>query len=147
MFETLEAGGEGRWLRDTLDSLDLGALAHRRPVDHRDDRAEGRVGWLYHVRGGGRTGGHAVGYGYVQPSGRVGPVVASDGELLEPIIGHLMSTLEPPGAWQLVVPGPSAALPALLRAGFRFDDAPALLSASGPYFAAERYLLRSFALP
>jgi GNAT superfamily N-acetyltransferase len=142
-FPALEAAGEGAVLAAALDDLDLGALGHRRAADHRDDRAEGRQGWLYRERGTGR----AVGYGYVQPSGRVGPLVAADGALVEGLVGHLMGTLAPPGAWQLVVPGPSAALPALLRAGLRLDGSPGLLSATGPYFAAERYLLRSFALP
>jgi GNAT superfamily N-acetyltransferase len=142
-FDAVEASHGAAALSAALDALDISGLGHRRAVDHRDDRAEGRQGWLYR----GAPGGPALGYGYVQPSGRIGPVLAADAALLEPMIGHLMSTLEPAGAWQLVVPGPSAALPALLRAGLRFDDAPILLSADGPYLASERYLLRSFALP
>ena len=142
-FAAVEASEGDAALSMALDALDLSALRHRRAVDHRDDRAEGRVGWLYREA----PGGPPLGYGYVQASGRVGPVLAVDGARLEPMIGHLMSTVEPAGAWQLVVPGPSIALPALLRAGLRFDDAPALLCADRPYFADERYLLRSFALP
>lgn len=142
-FESIEASEGAAALAATLDALDLSGLGHRRAIDHRDDRAEGRQGWLYRSA----AEGTALGYGYVQPSGRIGPVLAMDPALLEPMIGQLMSTLEPAGAWQLLVPGPSAALAALLRAGLRFDDAPALLSGDGPYLPAERYLLRSFALP
>ena len=142
-FEALEAAGEGDALASALDELDLGAVRHRRPIDHRDDRGEGRRGWLYRDR----SGGMALGYGYAQPSGRLGPAMVRDGPLLERVVAHLMTTVEPAGGWQLVVPGPSAALPALLHAGLRFDGAPALLCASEPSLAAERYLMRSFALP
>lgn len=142
-FAAVDASAGADALGAALDELDLSVLGHRRAIDHRDDRAEGRRGWLYRPP----SGGPALGYGYVQPSGRIGPVVARDPALLEPIVGHLISSLTPAGAWQLLVPGPSAALPALLRAGLRFDDVPALLCGDGPYFAAETYLLRSFALP
>lgn len=142
-FETLEAAGEGIVLADALDELDLGAVGHRRPVDHRDDRDEGRRGWLYRHR----RSGAVIGYGYAQPSGRLGPVVVRDGSMLEGVVAHLMTTVQPAGGWQLVVPGPSAALPALLRAGLRLDGSPAILSATEPMLAAERYLMRSFALP
>jgi hypothetical protein len=46
-----------------------------------------------------------------------------------------------------VVPGASAAMAALLRAGLRFDDPPVVHCASAPCLAVEAYLLRSFALP
>lgn len=142
-FAALEATAEGATLATTLAELDLATLGHRRPVDHRDDRAEGRQGWLYRSLQEGRP----LAYGYVEASGRVGPVAAVDGGLLEAVVGHLMSTVEPAGGWQLVVPGPSPALPALLRAGLRFDGTPELLTTTAPYLPAERYLLRSLALP
>lgn len=142
-FESVEQAGGKAALGAALDDLDLSALGQRRPVDHRDDRAEGRQGWLFRERSSGR----ALGYGYVQPSGRIGPLAAWQEALVEPMLGHLMGALEPAGAWQLVIPGPSAALPALLRAGLRLDGEPAILSATAPYLAGERYLMRSFALP
>ena len=142
-FETLEAAGQDRVLGDALDELDLGAVGHRRPLDHGDDRGEGRHGWLYRHR----RSGAVIGYGYVQPSGRLGPVVVRDGSMLEGVVAHLMTTVRPAGGWQLVVPGPSPALPALLRAGLRLDGSPGILCTTEPWLAAERYLLRSFALP
>lgn len=142
-FEHLEATDGAERLAETLASLDLAAVGHRRPIDHHDDRAEGRQGILFRDRGHGR----AVGYGYVQPSGRLGPAFVTDPELLEGVVSDLVARMEPPGAWQFVVPGASAAMAALLRAGFRFDDAPVILCASAPYLAVEAYLLRSFALP
>ena len=142
-FERQEAIGGPASLAETLAPLDLAAVGHRRPIDHRDDRAEGRQGVLFRDRGDGR----AVGYGYVQPSGRLGPAFVTDPELLEGVIADLAGRVQPPGAWQLVVPGASAAMAALLRAGLRFDDAPIVHCASAPCLAVEAYLLRSFALP
>ncbi|HEY8198918.1 MAG TPA: GNAT family N-acetyltransferase [Candidatus Limnocylindrales bacterium] len=142
-FERLESALGAAWLDDVLASLDLAAIGHRRPVDHRDDRAEGRQGILFRDRGDGR----ALGYGYVQPSGRIGPAYMVEPELLEGLIGDLIGRVRPAGAWQLVVPGASAAMPALLRAGLRFDEPPIIYCATAPNLAAEGYLLRSYALP
>jgi GNAT superfamily N-acetyltransferase len=142
-FERLESTEGPAALAETLAPLDLAAVGHRRPVDHRDDRAEGRQGVLFRDRGDGR----ALGYGYVQPSGRLGPAFVTDADLLEGVVSELVGRVQPPGAWQLVVPGASAAMAALLRAGLRFDDAPIVHCASAPCLAVEAYLLRSFALP
>jgi GNAT superfamily N-acetyltransferase len=119
-FERLEATDGAESLAETLAPLDLAAVGHRRPVDHRDDRAEGRQGVLYRDRSEGR----AVGYGYVQPSGRLGPAFVTDPELLEGVVSDLIARVQPPGAWQFVVPGASAAMAALLRAGLRVNDPP-----------------------
>jgi GNAT superfamily N-acetyltransferase len=142
-FTSLEASGGESALAAALDELDLLAVGQRRALDHRDDRAEGRQGWLYRAVSGDRP----LGYGYAAASGRLGPVAAVEGALLEGIVGHLMGAVVPAGGWQLVVPGPSAALPAFLRAGLRFDGAPELLCSTAPFLAADRYLLRSLALP
>ena len=142
-FERVEATDGAQRLAETLEPLDLAAVGHRRPIDHRDDRAEGRQGVLFRDRGNGS----AVGYGYVQPSGRLGPAFVTDPELLEGVVSDLIARLQPSGAWQIVVPGASAALAALMRAGLRFDDAPVVHCASAPCLAVEGYLLRSFALP
>jgi GNAT superfamily N-acetyltransferase len=142
-FERLEAELGAAWLADALATLDLAAIGHRRPIDHRDDRAEGRQGIL--VRD--LAGGDPLGYGYVQPSGRIGPAYMHDPELLEGLIGDLLGRVQPAGAWQLVVPGASAAMSALLRAGLRFDEPPIIYCATAPNLAVEAYLLRSYALP
>jgi GNAT superfamily N-acetyltransferase len=142
-FERLEASEGAEWLAETLAPLDLAAVRHRRPLDHRDDRAEGRLGILFRDRGDGR----ALGYGYVQPVGRVGPAFVTDPSLLEGVVADLLVRVRPAGAWQLVVPGASAAMTALLRAGLRFDEPPILHCSTAPSLAVESYLLRSFALP
>lgn len=142
-FERIEADAGADALADILAALDEAAVGHRRTIDHRDDRAEGRRGVLYRDRGDGR----ALGYGYAQASGRMGPVYAADPSLLEGIVADLVGRFEIPGAWQLVVPGASAALPGLLRAGLRFDEPPIVHCATAPTLAVEGYLLRSFALP
>jgi GNAT superfamily N-acetyltransferase len=142
-FEDVEARAGPASLAEALAPLDLAAVGHRRPIDHRDDRTEGRQGVLFRDRGDGR----AVGYGYVQPSGRLGPAFVTEPELLEGVVSDLIRRVRPVGAWQLVVPGASVAMAALLRAGLRFDDPPVVHCASAPCLAVEAYLLRSFALP
>ena len=142
-FERLESSLGAAWLDEVLASLDLAAVGHRRPIDHRDDRAEGRQGVIFRDRGDGR----ALGYGYVQPSGRLGPAYVIEPELLEGVIADLIGRVRPAGSWQLVVPGASAAVPALLRAGLRFDEPPIIYCATAPNLAVEGYLLRSYALP
>ncbi len=142
-FERLETTEGADWLAEVLAPLDVAAVGFRRDIDHRDDRAEGRRGILFRDRGDGR----AVGYGYVQPSGRLGPAYVTDADLLEGVLSDLIGRLQPAGAWQLVVPGASAAMAPLLRAGLRFDEPPIVHCASAPCLAVEAYLLRSFALP
>ena len=142
-FERVEASDGPRWLAETLAPLDVAAVGHRRPIDHRDDGAEGRRGVLFRDRGDGR----ALGYGYVQPVGRIGPAYVTDPALLEGVVADLIGRVQPPGAWQFFVPGASASMTALLRAGLRLDDPPIVHCSSAPSLAVESYLLRSFALP
>ncbi len=142
-FEQLETTEGAERLAEALAALDLAAVGHRRPIDHRDDRAEGRQGFLVRDRGGGQ----ALGYGYVQATGRIGPAYVTEPELLEGVVADLIGRAQPAGAWQLVVPGASAALAPLLHAGLRFDEPPIVHCATAPTLAAESYLLRSFALP
>jgi len=142
-FERIEASEGPQWLAETLAPLDVAAVGHRRPIDHRDDSTEGRRGVLFRDRGDG----HALGYGYVQPVGRIGPAYVTDPALLEGVVADLIGRVQPPGAWQFFVPGASASMTALLRAGLRLDDPPIVHCSSGPSMAVESYLLRSFALP
>ena len=61
---------------------------------------ESRRGWLY--RGPDDA---ALGYGYATEAGRVGPVASRDAALVTPILGHLMSAVQPRGAFALWLPG------------------------------------------
>jgi GNAT superfamily N-acetyltransferase len=125
-FEEIGADGDGLGssaLAAELADLDRDALGFERPQDHAFVTAEGRRGFLYHDRSG-----RSLGYGYTSESGRVGPVVASDAGLLGPIVGHLLTAVQPRGAFGLWVPGAAGeAVVPLLRAGFRFDGFPVLL--------------------
>lgn len=123
-------------------ALDRAILGYERPADHAAWLDGGRRGWL--VAG---PGGALHGYGYVHQSGRLGPVAASDPAHLPSILGQLVRSIQPPAAWQVVVPGPAAtALGTLLAAGMRIDGTPAVYCAdhAGPSF--ERYVPMSFAL-
>jgi hypothetical protein len=91
--------------------------------------------------------GEVLGYGYIAPSGRFGPVAATDGALLAPIAGHMLSSVRAPGAYATWVPGDADALfEALLRAGFRFESFPALLAWNRPVADFSRYIPINLAL-
>ncbi|MBA2255110.1 MAG: hypothetical protein H0W07_08360 [Chloroflexi bacterium] len=132
-----------RRLVDLVGEIDQQVLGYDRPVDHRFWRVADRRGWVYRDRADGAI----LGYGYAQPSGRLGPVALLDGELLPAVLGDLMSTLQPAGDWQIFVPGAAErVMVALLHAGFRCEGTPALYCASriGPDLS--RYIVASFAL-
>jgi hypothetical protein len=102
--------------------------AHRRPIDHRDDRGRGspRASSSAIV-----VDGHALGYGYVQPSGRIGPAYVIEPELLEglnrrpPRTRQADRRLAARGARRI------GRLAALLRAGLHFDEPPIVYCATG----------------
>jgi GNAT superfamily N-acetyltransferase len=124
-----------------VDRLDAEVVGYARRQEHAFLAVPDRIGFLY------RHGEKFAAYGYVQPSGRIGPVASLEPAWLPAIIGHLVAAVRPLGAWQAIVPGPAKdALLPLLQAGFRFDDAPAIYCASwdGPRF--DRYLPINFAL-
>ncbi len=112
-----------------LDALDREVLGFERRIDRAFLATEQRRGFLYCDRGGA-----AVGYGYTSEAGRVGPVVVADGDLLGPVVGHLVTAIEPRGAFGLWMPGEaeSAVVP-LLRAGFRIDGFPTILCWDRPF--------------
>lgn len=92
--------------------------------------------------------GQPVGYGYVQASGRLGPVVVRRAELLLPFIGRLMREVEPPETWLVNVPGPAApTFSGLLSAGMRLDGPPVLFCAARHSIDHSLYLPSTFALP
>jgi GNAT superfamily N-acetyltransferase len=146
-FELLAAGPADapgpRHLRAALEALDRGTLGYVHPEDHAFVAASGRHGYLY-ATGDGRP----VGYGYVAPSGRVGPAAAEDETLLPGILGHLLAAVEPVGAFSAWVPGTAGpAVTALLRAGLRLEDFPALLCWDRPFADLSRYVPIALALP
>jgi len=139
-FDRVAAGppdGPGhRELVAAVDALDAELAGFTHPQDHRFLRAEGRRGFLY------RAGdGSILGYGYASEVGRVGPVAVSDEALLGPVLGHLLTVVQPRGASAVWVPGHAdRAVVALLRAGLRFDDFPVLVCWSEPFADFRRYL-------
>lgn len=139
-FETV-AGGPGAGadhdgLVDIVDGLDREVVGVAHPQDHRYLRSEGRHGWLYLG-----PGGAALGYGYASESGRLGPAVARDTDLLAPILGHLTSAVTPRGASAIWVAGAAdRALVPLLQAGFRLESFPVLLCWDRPFADFSRYL-------
>jgi GNAT superfamily N-acetyltransferase len=121
---------------DALDRRVVGWVRHQEHeyLDTRDRRA-----FLY------QRGRDVVGYGYVQRSGRVGPICALEAKDLLPVTAHLLGSTNPPGAWQVIVPGPAEELfPALLRAGLRIDP-PAIFCSSWDGPAFDRYVPMNFA--
>jgi hypothetical protein len=83
----------------------------------------------------------------VQPSGRLGPLLVREPDLLGPALGELVRAVDPPEGWQAVVPGVAVgALLPLLRAGMRIDGGPAVYAATWPGPPFERYLPMNFAM-
>ena len=130
-------------LADTLAAVDRGTLGFARPQDHRFWARERRRGVLFRRSGAG----DAVGYGYVQPSGRLGPVALLDDTLYPAVLGTLVARESPPGPYLALVPGVNhRAMVALLHAGFRFEGFPGIVGSTRPWEGLERYLPASFAL-
>jgi len=128
-----------------LAAIDREMLDEERTPEHRFLRATGRLGLLFHRPGA--PDGEALGYGYVQPSGRLGPLLMREPALLAPALAELTDAVVPPGAWQAIVPGAAAgALVPLLNGGLRIEGGPAVYASDwdGPPF--DRYLPMNFAL-
>jgi len=139
-FELLAAGpadGPGPLrLAAALDALDRMVLGYAHPQDHAYLGETGRLGHLYEA-GDGRI----VGYGYVSPAGRVGPLAVEDAALLPGVLGHLLHVVDPAGAFSAWVPGAAgAAVTSLLDAGLRLEDFPALLCWDRPFADFTRYV-------
>jgi GNAT superfamily N-acetyltransferase len=139
-FETIAPGplgGAGHVeLAAAVGALDRELLGVEHPQDHRFLRLEGRHGFLYRD-----AIGVSQGYGYTWETGRVGPVAVRDEALIGPVLGHLLRAVPARGAQAVWVPGAAgSAVGTLLRAGFRFEDFPILLSWNRPFADFERYL-------
>ena len=123
-FDEVDGGADGlpatarspSWRTSTATLL--GVRPCRGP---RLPRAEGRRGFLFRNRDGG-----VVGYGYAAESGRVGPVAVRDEALLAPVLGHLVPTVRPRGAFGGVGAGQRRRRPSSRCSGpgFRFDGLP-----------------------
>jgi GNAT superfamily N-acetyltransferase len=119
-----------------LDDLDRELLGFAHPEDHAFARRE-RPSVFGYRDGAGRL----RGYGYTSPVGRIGPVAVQDVELMAPVLGHLLTTVQPRGVSAVWLPGGAGAAVGLaLEAGLRFEDFPLLLCWSRPFADFERYL-------
>lgn len=131
-FAEIAADGAGigsAALVSELNALDRDVLGFERPMDHAYLAAEGRRGFLYCG-----LDGTARGYGYTSEAGRVGPVVVADPALIGPVVGHLVTVIEPRGAFGVWLPGAATdAFVALLKAGFRIDGFPTILCWDRPF--------------
>ena len=139
-FDLLRAGptdGAGpRRLAGALERLDRATLGYPHPQDHAYLEAQGRFGYLYESGDG-----SVVGYGYASEVGRLGPVAVADAELMGPVMGHLLGSVRPAGAFSAWVPGSAgAAVAMLLAAGLRLEDFPALVCWDRPFADFERYV-------
>jgi GNAT superfamily N-acetyltransferase len=129
-------------LEHAIDAIDRDVLGYAHQPDHLFLRVQGRTGFLYRTRAG-----EPLGYGYSSQVGRFGPVALLDETLTAPVIGHLMSAIEPRGAASVWVPGANdRAMVALLRAGLRIEGFPAMLCWTRPFAAFDRYLPAGLAL-
>jgi GNAT superfamily N-acetyltransferase len=130
------AGPAAAHLEDEIVTLDRATAGFEHLRDHGLVAAEGRVGVLF-VDGGGRP----VGYGYASEAGRVGPIAVREADLLAPVLGHLLTTIVPRGAFGIWMPGAAGeTMTALLRAGFRMDGFPSLVCWDHPFADFSRYV-------
>jgi GNAT superfamily N-acetyltransferase len=138
-FDEIDRDGDrigGAALDEELASLDRDAAGFEHPADHAMIRAEARHGFLYLG-----PGGQPLGYGYASESGRVGPIAVRDVALLGPVVGHLVTTIQPRGAFGLWLPGAAEeVIGPLVRAGFRLEGFPCLLCWDRPFADFARYV-------
>ncbi|HYL41708.1 MAG TPA: hypothetical protein VET90_10400, partial [Candidatus Binatus sp.] len=117
-------------------ALDRSVVGFDHPADHAFARVERPDAFAY------RDGrGTLVGYGYTSAVGRIGPIAVREPELLAPVLGHLLTAVEPRGAsavWLAGSAGPAITM--TLEAGLRFEDFPLLLCWSRPFADFARYV-------
>jgi GNAT superfamily N-acetyltransferase len=125
-----------------IDTVDRTILGYAHSPDHAYLRAGGRTGYLYRTQSG-----EVLGYGYSSEVGRFGPVALLDETLTAPVLAHLLTAIEPRGAFSAWVPGANdRAMVAMLRAGLRLEGFPAMLCWTRPFADFDRYLPAGLAL-
>jgi GNAT superfamily N-acetyltransferase len=119
-----------------LDELDRSLIGVAHPEDHRYDLRERP--WLFAYRDG---SGRLVGYGYTGEVGRIGPLAVVDRALEAPVLGHLLTAVEPRGASAVWLPGDGdGAFETALQAGLRVEGFPTLLCFDRPFGDFTRYV-------
>ncbi len=123
-------------LIDEIAAADASVLGYTRPQDHALWQGLGREGWTFW-----KPSGELLGYGYMHPGGRLGPVLALDPARLLSFAGYLARSVATPGSYRCFVPGPAAAtLKALLDAGLLIDGSPSIYMADHAGHDFARYL-------
>jgi hypothetical protein len=125
------------WRADPeVATLDADLLGFAHPEDHGYVLEEPRRAFAYRS-----ASGELAGYGYAGDVGRVGPIAVRDADLLAPVLGHLLRTVEPRGASSVWLPAAAdAAITAAIRAGLRIDGFPILAGWSKPFADFTRYV-------
>lgn len=119
-----------------LDGLDRALIGVAHPEDHAYDLRERP--WLFTYRDG---SGRLVGYGYTGEVGRIGPIAVVDAALQGPVLGHLLTAVQPRGASAVWLPGDGdGAFATALRAGLRIEGFPTLLCYDRPFGDFTRYV-------
>ncbi len=125
------------WAADPgVEDLDRALLGFAHPADHAFVLGEPRRPFAYR-----RPDGALAAYGYAGDVGRVGPIAVTTPELLTPVLGHLLRTVEPRGASSIWLPGDAAdAIRVAIRAGLRIEGFPILAGWSRPFADFTRYV-------
>jgi GNAT superfamily N-acetyltransferase len=112
-----------------LAALDRALLGYEHPADHAFDLQERP--WLFAYR---TASGELAGYGYTSEVGRVGPIAVREPELLGPVLGHLLTTVQPRGASAVWLPGEAeGAFRTALAAGLRIEGFPTIACWNRPF--------------
>ena len=124
--DVVEGASDGtghRELAGIVNGLDRVSLGVEHPQDHAWLRISGRRGFVYRA-----ADGRVLGYGYGSELGRIGPIAVHEPELLAPILGHLLATFQPRGAFAVWTPGAAGdCVRLLLAAGLRLEPFPILM--------------------
>ena len=125
------------WAADPeVQALDRSVLGFAHPEDHLFVLGEPRRGFAYRT-----ADGRLAGYGYAGDVGRVGPIGVERAELLAPVLGHLLHTVEPRGASSVWLPGDAGqSIGVAIRAGLRIEGFPILAGWSRPFADFTRYV-------
>lgn len=133
--EPIESTADPAFAADR-DGLDRDVIGFEHPSDHAFANNPDQRTFAY--RG---PDGRLAGYGAASLAGRVGPIAVRDADLLAPVLGHLLTTIQPRGASSGWLPGSAGpAVLLALEAGLRIDGFPLLVCWSAPFADFARYL-------